>query len=290
MVKIMRRFPAATYFIMACGLTWAIWIPLALESQGINAPVIPYQHFLGALGPILAAVVTTAIISGATGLRRFAIRITQWRLDLRWYLIAVLGPFLLYLVSLVGLGIFRGEWADPGAFGRSDEFPSLGLVGVFLVHCFTFGVGEEAGWRGFLLPRLQAKYKALAATFILSVFWAVWHIPAFFYRPGYSSMGPADIAGWFLSLATGAILLTWLCNSTRGSILIVALFHGSVDVAFTSKLVDASIMNTMGALLVVWAIAVVLITGPANLSFTERQRIPTVEPPRDPDTVRDHAI
>jgi len=290
MVNVMRRFPVAAYFIMACGLTWVIWIPLALESQGISARIIPYQHFLGALGPILAAAITTAVISGATGLRQFASRITQWRLDVRWYLIALFGPLLLYLISLVGLGLYRGEWADPGAFGRSAEFPSLWLIGVFLVHCLSFGVGEEVGWRGFLLPRLQSKYKALAATLFLSAFWAVWHIPAFFYRPGYSSMGPADIVGWFLSLLTGAILLTWLYNSTRGSIFVVAIFHGSVDVAFTSKLVDTGIVNAMGALLVLWAIAIIFITGPANLSFAERQRIPIHEPPRNSDAVRGHAI
>jgi len=285
MIKMMQRFPIAAYFIMACGFTWAVWAPLALYSQGFGVRTIPYQHFIGALGPILAGAITTAVISGATGAKRFAMQLIQWRLKPRWYLIALFGPVFLYVISAAGYAMHRGEWTDFSAFGQSDEFPALGLIGVFMIHIFTFGFGEEAGWRGFLLPRLQSRYNALVATLALSVFWAVWHIPAFFYRPGYSSMGPAEIVGWFLSLLTGAILLTWLYNSTRGSVMIVALFHGSVDVAFTSKLVDSGITNAMGALLVIWAIAIIFITGATNLSFSERQRISPVWRPRNAHTV-----
>lgn len=57
------------------------------------------------------------------------------------------------------------------------------------------------------------------------------HRPAFFYRSGYSSTAPTEIAAWLFSLLIGAVLLTWSFNSTKGSILIMALFHNSVDVA-----------------------------------------------------------
>lgn len=235
-------------------------------SQGMRVTVIPYQHYLGACGPIVAATIVTAISFGSTGIGQLWRRITRWHVALRWYLIALFGPLALYVVSAVGVDLYNGSWPDFSLFGRSDEFPTVGLLGMWLIQTLTFGIGEEAGWRGFMLPHLQTKHSALVATLLLSVFWAFWHIPAFFYRSGYSSMGPGDIVGWFFSLLTGAVLLTWLYNSSKGSILIVALFHGSVDVAFTSRLIDAGTMNTMGALIVVWAVIVIVANGPRTLS------------------------
>jgi membrane protease YdiL (CAAX protease family) len=216
--------------------------------------------------------IIATVTAGHAGFMQLLRGTVTWRVKACWYLVALLGPVAVFVVSGIAWGLVTREWFDFTTYGLSDEFPTLGLAGVWMVHTLTFGIGEEMGWRGFALPRLQAKHNALTATILLTVFWALWHIPAFFYRPGYSSMGAADIVGWFFSLLTGAVLLTWLYNSTQGSILIVALYHGSIDVAFTSKLIDAGVMNTMGALIVIWAIAVLLITGPSNLSFSPRQR------------------
>jgi uncharacterized protein len=63
----------------------------------------------------------------------------------------------------------------------------------------------------------------------------------------------------------GAILLTWLTNSTRGSILIAAIFHGTMDIVFVS-LAFPSIANVLGALITVWGIAVLFIARPQYLS------------------------
>jgi membrane protease YdiL (CAAX protease family) len=236
-------------------------------------PTVAGQHYLGALGPILAAIIVTAFSSGTAGIAELGRRILRWRVGLRWFLIAIFGPFVLFVISAIGVGLVTGHGLDIRHFGRSDEFPAFNIVGVFLIHTVTFGFGEEVGWRGFALPRLQRRHSALTATLLLTILWACWHLPAFFYRPGYSAMGAGEMAGWFLSLFTGAILLTWLYNSSRGSILIVALFHGSIDLAFTSKPIDAAVVNTMGALIVLWAIVVVAITGPTNLSLRARQQV-----------------
>lgn len=273
MRRLVRQHPLIAYFVLAYALTWCAWLPLVAESQGVNLRTIPYQHYLGAVGPIAAAMIVASVTAGRAGPMQLVRSITAWRVKARWYLIALLGPVAVFVVSGCAWGLVTREWFDFTAYGLSDEFPTLGLAGVWMVHTLTFGIGEEMGWRGFALPRLQEKHGALTATILLTVFWALWHIPAFFYRPGYVSMGAADIAGWFFSLLTGAVLLAWLYNSTKGSILIVVLFHGSINVAFTSKLINAGVLNTMGALIVIWAVAVIVITGPSNLSFSPRQRL-----------------
>ena len=130
----------------------------------------------------------------------------------------------------------------------------------------TFGFGEEVGWRGFALPRLQARHGAFVASLLLSLGWALWHLPLFFYRPGYTQMGAAGIAGWFFSLLTGAVLLTWLYNESRGSILVVALFHAAVDVAFTSGISSPSVVQATGGLVTLWGLIVLVAAGPRYLS------------------------
>lgn len=86
-------------------------------------------------------------------------------------------------------------------------------------------------------------------------------------------MGIGGIIGWIFSLLTGNILLTWLYNSTRGSILITALFHATIDIAFTSDIVNTNIMNYIGMLITIFAVAVLIIFKPKNLSKIERQVI-----------------
>src|SRR5207253_2297396 len=78
------------------------------------------------------------------------------------------------------------------------------------------GVDEELGWRGFALPRLQDRYGALIASVVLGIFWAGWHIPAW-YAAG-SGQDLISFPVFEVSVIGAAILFTWLYNSTGGSL------------------------------------------------------------------------
>ena len=134
-----------------------------------------------------------------------------------------------------------------------------------------YGWGEETGWRGYALPRLQKGRGALSATVILSVFWALWHLPLFWFQ---MEMDIGGAIGWYFSILTGSILLTWLYNSTRGSILIVALFHGALDIVINTPS-PGDLAFVMGALITVWGILVLLVAGPTNLSRSEKHTVQT---------------
>ena len=269
-----RRHPLPVFFGLAWFISWALWLPLVLNALGHRiALVVPHHHFLGALGPLVAACIVTAVTDGRRGVGELFARFAIRRRDLGWLLIALLGPVMLFAIAALAIRLVNGATLDLRQFGRVDEFPQLGVVGVLLCYTLTFGLGEEIGWRGFALPRLQGRHGALTASLILSVGWAIWHLPAFWYRPGYVSMTAPGIAGWFFSLVTGAILLTWLFNSSRGSLLVVSLFHAAVDLVFTTKIAAGPIVSTMGALIVVWAIAIIVLARPANLSRSARVTI-----------------
>jgi len=98
-------------------------------------------------------------------------------------------------------------------------FVPLVLVTVVL------SAGEEIGWRGHLLPLLEARLSALTASLVLGVIWAVWHVPVFC---------GAEIEGWafslrLLSIPAGAVMYTWLFSSTGGSVLAVTLLHAGTN-------------------------------------------------------------
>lgn len=99
--------------------------------------------------------------------------------------------------------------------------------------------------------------------------WGNWRGPLL----PYAAMNVAGIVGFLSSLATGAILLTWLYNSSGGSLLIAMLFHGSINVVFNSQVATGTTVNAMGALVIVWAVLVVIFAGTANLSRSGKHTI-----------------
>src|SRR3972149_3804323 len=132
------------------------------------------------------------------------------------------------------------------------------------------GVGEEAGWRGFAPPRLQATRSALTATLLLSVPWAVWHVPSLFYLGNIKSLGIL-LPGFFIGLVVGGIVYTWLFNSTGGSVLMVALLHASLNFVPASRAGEGANAAVVSMAFVVWGILVVVLFKPANLSRAGRQ-------------------
>ncbi|MDH4155151.1 MAG: CPBP family intramembrane metalloprotease [Nitrospira sp.] len=219
----------------------------------------------------MAALIVAGLTEGKAGVAGLVRRVVRWRVEAKWYLIVLAGPPALFALAAIVSRFVGGSWVDVRQFGSSEEFPEIGIFWLWIFHTATFGLGEEIGWRGFALPRLQRTRSALAATLLLSAAWASWHWPTFLYRPGYSSMDLLAGAGWFMSIVTGALLLTWIYNSTGGSVLIVGLFHGSMDVAFTSKGVGPDTMNVMGTLIVLWAFLVLVMVGPASLCRSGKQ-------------------
>jgi CAAX protease family protein len=119
------------------------------------------------------------------------------------------------------------------------------------------------------------------ASLILSLFWAAWHLPLFSFATGLKSMGLAAVPGWFFFIVTGSVLLAWICNSTGGSVLIVSVFHGTLDIAMNSPS-GPELANVMGALVTIWGLAALVWAGPKNLARRRRkQEAPEFPAPGD---------
>src|SRR4026207_1804181 len=135
-----------------------------------------------------------------------------------WWTVGFGSPLFLLVIAPVaarGAGRAAARVAGRGpptwtSLGHVNYLRDLGLAawGLWLAT----GVGEELGWRGFALPRLQRTHSAMSSTLLLAIGWAGWHLPAFFYVPSYTAMGLRILPGFFLGVLAGAIVLTWLYN------------------------------------------------------------------------------
>jgi membrane protease YdiL (CAAX protease family) len=270
------------YFILAFAFTWALWVPASLEARGMISSLPVPATFLGAFGPLAAAVVVTAQESGRSGLRSLLGRVLRWRVAPIWYAVAILGPLALTLAAIALHVVLGGQ---PPSLGLLiGALPTLLIVVVYMM--ITVAMGEEVGWRGYALPALQVRYSALLASLILGVLWALWHLPLFF-NPDtlYSNLPFALYLAYAVPLA---VLITWVFNSVGGSVLMAIFFHAvlnasseiwktipkySVEPASLAAAVARNVhVHLMGGI-VLWvaAVVVVLVHGSRNLSRKPRQ-------------------
>jgi len=227
-VHFIRAHPVIAFFVLAYLISWVYWVVvLGIMGHDTLAWFVP-----GAFGPPVAALLVTGVTDGREGLRAFLQRWVLWRVNVGWYVLVLVGlPALGLLVGMVS-----GDWSERfAASGPSVVVTYFAMLSLLLV---LGGGQEEPGWRGFALPRMQERMGPLAASVVLGVLWGLWHLPVFVLVPGYNGSGPgvASIAATVLVFtAVGAVgqslLLTWLFNRTRGSVLLAVLAHASLDAA-----------------------------------------------------------
>ncbi|ELY47022.1 type II CAAX endopeptidase family protein [Natronorubrum bangense] len=263
-----RSYQVTLFFLLTIAFTWTIH---GLEFiAGLAIPI-------GVLGPLVAAAFLTWLTGGS--LRQWAGQVLIWRPGLRWYLIAIVGlPVVLVAGSTVLYVILTGDPPRPELLPRRTGL----IVGYFLFQLFLMGGLEEFGWRGFALPRLQERYTALIASVVIGVVWALWHAPLFFV-PGtfYSQVPPAL---YLLQTIGLSVMITWVYNSTGGSVLLVMMFHAASNVSMLlyPYEIDIEVIETplavdvsMTIVYVVVAALLVVVYGGRKLST--RETIPGTE-------------
>lgn len=247
------------YSVLAYAFSWAIGVPLALAHHGLISPVLPpWTHYLVAYGPLLSALIVTGVSRGWPGLKDLGRRMTLLRVCPRWWVTAFF-PLFLGFGAMKLLNALTDRALRLVDLGQVNFLPPLGL-GALLLWILTFGLGEETGWRGFALPRLQKGRNALVATFILAVIWALWHLPQFFYL-----FDPGSALGWALGLFAGSVVLTWLYNSTQNSVFMASIWHGCFNFLTASTSDTGALPAVMTVIVIVWAGIVIIRHKPKHL-------------------------
>jgi membrane protease YdiL (CAAX protease family) len=248
-----RRHPLAAFFVLAYACSWAYWLPVALTGGHLS-------HFPGLLGPMLSALLVTATLRGWAGVREMLSRMGRWRVPLRWYGVALV-PMASGLLALGGLWLAGRGLPSLSQLSTMPGLPAVGWVGVALLVLAINGYGEETGWRGFAWPRLRERHSLGGAAVLLAIPWALWHLPTFWLDTGLRGFPPAQLPGLFVGMAAGAVVLGWLYERARSSILIVALFHALLNMASATRGTEGFVAAAVSTVVIVWAVAILLVQG-----------------------------
>jgi membrane protease YdiL (CAAX protease family) len=226
----MQRHPLPSFFGLAYGLTWILVLPIVFSQRGVGLINLPEPLLLVLFlastfaGPLPAGLIMATVTEGKAGRNQLLRRMVQWKVGAGWYLLVLAAYPLLYLA---GLSFYLG--AAPWT-ALAQNWPLLfsfylptALMGIILP-----GLGEEPGWRGFALPRLQRQYGALAAALILGGLHALWHLPVYFI-PGSILEGPFNLTAFAnntLAIMALTFIWSWLFNRAGGSVFFAMFVHG----------------------------------------------------------------
>jgi len=255
------------FFLIAFGL---IWFLDALLILGIlKFPVGIGENFGTASGILLlvlgssstiAAFMMTVITEGKPGVRALWRRFWNRNLSIKWLLV-----ILLILPALRLIANFVSRRMNNQVYPFLDLPNPPWIIILTFITAFIFnGMTEEFGWRGYALPRFQARWNALTSSLILGIIVTSWHIPLFFI-PGHPHY-QGNFWNWALWSILVNILMTWIFNNTNGSVLAAVLFHTMMNTGIIGM---GSVWYYQGVLLLA-VILIVIIFGPRNLV---RQRL-----------------
>lgn len=246
----MARHPVIAYLLIAFGWSWAF------------TPLVSISVLLGLFalfGPAIGAIV----VSWADGsLGVLGDRITRWRAPASVWLAAAGIPFIVAALVLA---------LDLVAGGRSSGF---GAVSAIELVIFVLVIGEEIGWRGFLLPRLRSRLSLPAAGLATGVIWTLWHLPIYL-APGQGVGAFALFACWVVPLA---IVMAFVVERGRFSVPVATVMHGCANVAPVVLLAAIDATWSRAATAAVFAlIAISLIARSRNWSRQQRSTLPSLK-------------
>lgn len=221
-----RRNTRSIYLFtaLALGLSLLYWGLFLLHGRGLLS-FDPSSDVMGAIrgyGPTLAAIITASVVYGRRGLQELWARVKMWRVPGWLFALAILGP-LLGSVLLLVIAHFAGADLSPG----SESLPLPKLILVFLFFAVVDGpIGEEIGWRGFLLPRLLERHGAIFASAALGLVWFAWHLPLYIATDKFE-ITLVFFSTYLLNNVAFSFVHTWFFLRSGGSALLAIVLHTS---------------------------------------------------------------
>jgi membrane protease YdiL (CAAX protease family) len=228
-----RQGRRKTFWIAFC----VAWVVSALVFIANNtflnkAPLAPILIVFSVISVLPVAFVISQAFSRNPAVKKYLTSLIRLRGVWGWALLAlVLIPALILLTFPIS-GLLARRIITP----RLLPNLGLGLIGLvvikFFYQLFFFNAtGEEAGWRGFALPRLQARFSPLVAGLILAFFWPPWHL-FLWHAEGQPILTWQFWAESYANHLPATLLIVWIFNRSKGSILAAGILHAAANTAF----------------------------------------------------------
>lgn len=262
------QIPIAFFLILALTCPFMIWDALAAHDIlpfRLPVPVMLMQAYM----PTVAVVIVTGLTTGRAGIRELFGKLLIARVGFKWYMFAIFGIAVICIAAVL-LGNQFGPLPAVPILAEGMPSNPIALIAVVTITFLVRGIlnGEELAWRGFALPKLQAKYNALVSSVILSVPFVLFHLPLFF----DPEMGMGPFASFAIRAVALTLLFTWLYNNTRGSVLLAYLMHAAFNTWTNVFSIQTSTNHfqdwMMTVVMVFLAATVVATSGAKDLSRT----------------------
>ena len=265
--------PILGYFLLAYAISWLIWLPSFLISFGIIAAsqdILDLWNIIGTLGifgPTIAGFIMIYKHEGKDGakkLLRSGFNIKQPKTI--WYLAAILPILLLAICVWLFFALLGSPLPIPGSQQSDDvNFFSVLVIALFLfVFMFAFALGEEFGWRGYVLDPLLDRWSASKTSLILGILWALWHLPLFFItgvgqNADFNRLGPLFLVNFILITIGLTFIYTWLYSNSNSNVFIVLVFHAITNTFSALFNIWETLESMTISVILVWVIVIIII-------------------------------
>jgi len=255
----MKRKEIILFLILTFLFSWIIWgsaLLLITLKYKVSGVLLISLITLGSFGPSIIGVILTIYFGGKVEVTKLFKRLTIYKFKPWLYI------FVILLCPIVmTLSIFIHNLLG----GNLNYFNSINPIQIILVFIFILilggPLGEEIGWRGFVLARLQKTNSSVKSAMILGVIWAIWHIPLFFLK-GSSQYGfPYGI--FFVNTIAFSIIIAYVLNKSGESLFLSMLFHGAFNTSLSCINIMPQITHTLRpiiiAIFILWIICIIMI-------------------------------
>ncbi len=204
-----------------------------------------YAIIFPQLAPGIIGILLSQLIRDGKGKRINIKRFHITKENIKWFALCVIVSILIIGLSYLILSLFKYGYLVFPAFEIHYRYIYI-LLGIIMGS-----LGEEVGWRGFMLPQLQLKYSPLISSIVLGLVWGAWHLNM-----------EVGIVGFLLFIITTielSILFTWFNNKTKGNILIAVVFHSIINILSRALLLSDYGIRVFVIEIIVFGIGCILV-------------------------------
>ncbi len=271
-ISILTKNPIVYFFLLSFLISWILWVPLLyghFKFGWTNWEGNPWTNYktllgiLGSLGPAISAIIMTYLIDGNNGVKVLFKKVIQWRENILWWII---GFYLWWIICSLLAIVFNLKPLQDITLGFVFSLINIpAMIFVIQLPLLIGMFGEELGWRGFALPKLLDKYDPIVSSIILALPWIFWHTPLAVFQDWRGNMPIENfLLNYILLIFPLTLIFTWFFQKTKGSVLLVIIFHKSFNLTFNAYSSALGLDENAGKLIwdktiiVLWVIAVII--------------------------------